>query len=188
MWEQKAVGSVWLLANIPWWLAFLGIVICSTGVVLLLRWITEGEIYDESWSSMPGDMYLAGYCCLVSYLLRQDLPAGLHLVPAWHVLVAFAMGLIGGSLHYLYLRQGGDSRRWNMLPTQWYHNLVVVPLLGYIIVSTLPVLWYGNYPRLQLAALGCLLVWAALVAWDIKHGRLVQKKPGKWNSRSPWLN
>jgi hypothetical protein len=178
MFEQNAFGSVWFLSNFPDWLVFLDIVFLSTGMVLLLRWWWEDKIYDKARSSTPGDLFLAGYCAnMAAYLQIVGLPkTSCFTGPAWHWTVLVGMITIAISLHVGAIARGGAERRWTMLPAQWYHNLVVVPLLAYLIVSTLPILWYGDSAQLWTGAVICFGTWTGLVVWDIKHDNMVQVK------------
>jgi hypothetical protein len=173
--QEQAFGSVWLLANVPWYFIVPCVIGLSTGMVLLIRWLTEYEFYDNALSSMPGDSFLAVYCGFIGWICQHDLPQGLHMKPMWHVDIFAVAIIIAISLHVLAIARGGASRSWTMLPTQWYHNLVVLPLLLYAILSTLPILWNGNYVWPQLSALNCLFAWGGLFVWDIANGNLVQK-------------
>ena len=45
-----------------------------------------------------------------------------------------------------------------LLPAQWYHNLIVVPLLVYFVVSTLPILIRTEEMPGPLIAFACVIV------------------------------
>lgn len=175
MWEPQKVGSIWLFAHTPCWLVFVGVVALSTGMVLLIRQLTEGEVYDKARSSTPGDMFLATYCAVIAWICQHDLPIGLHMWPLWHIGVSVIVMAAAIVLHANAIIQGGASRRWTMLPTQQYHNFVVVPCLSYLIVSTLPIVFCHSHFWLSFASFVCLIAWAGLVAWDVGNDNMVQR-------------
>ncbi|MGW1914353.1 hypothetical protein ACWCQS_27405 [Streptomyces sp. NPDC002076] len=57
-----------------------------------------------------------------------------------------------------------------------YHNLAVVPVLGYFVISTIPVVLRS--PRRTKAAAGALLLtWLGLLILDISQGNLQNNSP-----------
>ena len=178
MFEKSVCGSVWFLSIVPYWLVLVGIVFLSTGMVLLLRLITEGKIYDRARSSTPGDLFLAGYCATVAcYLQAVGVPEnGWHLYPLWHWAV-FGIVAIGAIfLHTSAICRSGTERRFTMLPAQWWHNLIVVPVVGYTIISTMPIVVVASNSALWTLTTICLSTWEGLVVWDIFRGNMVQIK------------
>lgn len=176
------------LMDLAPWLVVLVVIAGSTGGVLLFRWLFERELYERSRASVPGDQFLALYCGIIAYIYQTDLPSGWYLDWQWMFgLRIFCVSAAVG-LHWLAMRNL-RSRAFSCLPAQIYHNLFVVPMLLYIVLSTLPMLYLGRFLWLQLAALACLLIWAGLLVWDIRHGNLVQKTgPGMDESGSPQVD
>jgi cytochrome bd-type quinol oxidase subunit 2 len=171
------LGSIWLFTHIYPWLVTCLVVVFSTGAILFIRWRTEGRVYDKALSSTPGDLFLAIYCGLIAYICQQGVPPGLHLQLWWHCVLLLAWPVLATFLMGFALRQSEASRRFTLRPANTYHNLVVVPVLGYLVSSTLPILWpHEGYLDLQFCAYTCLLIWVALLAWDITHDNLVQEK------------
>ncbi|WP_275560749.1 hypothetical protein [Streptomyces sp. 5-6(2022)] len=57
-----------------------------------------------------------------------------------------------------------------------YHNLVVVPILGYFVISTIPIVLRSH--RRTKAAIGALLLaWLGLLIFDISQGNLQENSP-----------
>jgi hypothetical protein len=70
----------------------------------------------------------------------------------------------------------GPTPLWRNQFADNYHNLVVMGLLVYLLLSVAPViLWGGSVIGIGtvLLLLGC---WAWLLWVDVKHGRLEQRK------------
>jgi len=166
------IGSIWLLSELPWWIVVLAV--CATsGIALAIRWLTEKEFYNKSLAAIPGDLFLALYCGIVAYICQNNKLEYLLQLYAWHLATFILCILVSIGLHITALTNE-SSRRFTMLPAQWYHNLFVVPLLSYVIISTLPIVFSATLANL--CALFCLVIWTALLMWDIWHDNLIQKR------------
>ena len=97
-----------------------------------------------------------------------------HLYAVWHLLVLTITMIVAPLLHISAIRRGGAERKFTLLPAQWWHNLIVVTLFAYTIISTLPLFLLFEDDWLLFGALMCLVAWAELLHWDKKHNRLVQ--------------
>jgi len=152
MWEAQSFGSVWLFSVVPWWLVLIGFLFLSTGMVLILRLIHEGKCYDRARSSTPGDLFLTSYCATIACFIQSiGVPKnGWHNYWVWHLVVFVTMTIVANLLHFSAIRRGGAEREFTNLPAQMWHNLIVVPWLGYAIVSTLPIVVVAGNPTLDL--------------------------------------
>ncbi len=171
--EHTEIGSTWLLRKLPPLGVFMAALLLSTGVVELLRVALEGTYYDRSLSSVPGDAFLCLYLALIASHLRRGRPTSrlLHSVP-WHLVVGFAAAVTGILLYVLALVQSSGKET----VANSYHNLVVVTIFGYAIVSTVPVIFNTGDRLLRRAAMTCLLIWLGLLAIDSSEGNLEKNR------------
>ena len=171
MFESNTVGSIWFACHVEWWRIAVIVVVLSTGMIWCIRYTTEGRWYDVALSSVPGDAFLALYCGIVAYMHRNNSLPGIHTIPMFHALCAWAGCIAGIMIQREGLLKGGIQRQWNEFPVQWYHNLFVVPVLAYAVTSTLPILFYqtNSQPQLTCAAFMCLCIWFFLFLWDVGH-------------------
>lgn len=173
---QHRVGSLWLLTVMPWWLLIVTLVMGTSGIIYLIRLTWEGWVPDKSRASMPGDMFLAVYCGIIAWICQQKITQGWLTNIYWHRGIAALCVLAGLMAMYSGMTQSAASRRWTLRPANIYHNLIVIPLFAYIIVSMAPILWAPGHTFPKIGALACLLVWVGLLIWDIQHDNLVQIK------------
>ncbi len=164
--------SIWIATHAPWWIVMIATICITTGLLYLIRWKTEGVIYDVAFSSCPGDASLALYCGLVAGMCQHELPKGVHTEAWYHITVAILALVVGIAIQYFGLKNGKESNSWNNLPAQWFHNLFIVPVLSYAVVSTLPVAWHSTNLPLATSAFGCALLWLILFAIDAAEGSL----------------
>lgn len=167
--------SIWIATHThP---AVIGVVLfaLTTGMVLLIRWIEEGEAYDVAFSSFPGDASLALYCGSIATICQKQLPDGIHMIPEWNSATAIASILAGLAIHCAGFL-GKKSHAWNSLGAQKYHNIVVIPLLSYSVISTLPIVWHGNDIASATSAIGFVLFWICAFFVDLTRGNLNPSK------------
>jgi hypothetical protein len=176
----KGIGSVALLSRLSPIAVFVLSVLLSNVAVGALRLVFEGQYYDRSLASRPGDDVLGVYLALASYTIRRKdyiiggsgLP-GLAANRLWHYSVAFASLLVGIGLESVsvYFSTSGETLA-NM-----YHNLITVPIMGYFVVSVMPVFSEKRVRREGILATICLCCWISLLIYDIKEGNLQKNTP-----------
>ena len=172
LFQSQVCGSVWLLLHLSApYIPFIMFGV-STAAILVIRRITEGRVYDKARSSTLGDTFLSIYCGLIALTIQYELPPGLHMMPWWHFGVSVLAVCSGIALHVTGILRGGAWKRFNLLPTQWYHNMIVVPLFGYMVVSTLPVIFQTTHLIVSIVAGSFVFAWTALLAWDIFNGNI----------------
>jgi hypothetical protein len=86
----------------------------------------------------------------------------------WHCTTAGAGLLAGVVLQLAAMASHGGHET----PANTYHNLVVVSVLTYFVISVLPVVAKTRQRKAQIIALIGLLGWFGLLIWDIKAGNL----------------
>lgn len=172
--ERQPIGSIWFLTQRHPGLVLTTIILGSTGVVLVLRAVFEGRLYDYSRSSFPGDILLGVHAAVLAFGLRKNgMPNGIHESRKWHSLV-LSSSIIGGIVLQFgaLISHGGRDTVANI-----YHNLVVIPALGYLIVSSLPVLIAQRRRQSSRLAAVALLGWVVFAIYDLRHGNLTKNTP-----------
>jgi hypothetical protein len=56
-----------------------------------------------------------------------------------------------------------------------YHDVVIAPLILYFAITLVPVIYYNGTKAEKTALLCFIVLWAALVAFDIKYERMDQR-------------
>ncbi|MFJ1708558.1 hypothetical protein [Kitasatospora sp. NPDC088346] len=176
--RSNFIGSAWVLRKLPPWATGL-IALSFVLIVGILRLAIEGRYYDYALSSLPGDFLIAIELALIGRMLR-DAGGSLPLAGsvAWHSIVgatSLAVGIV------LYVRSGLTEET----VANSYHNLVVVPILSYSVISTIPVLLQGKRLR-ALTALVCLLAWLGFFIYDVSNGNLQKNSPTKGSRSVPY--
>jgi hypothetical protein len=180
--QAKPIGSMAVLARLKPWHVLIMTILLSNGMVGLLRVITEGSYYDKSLASRPGDDLLGLYLAAASWIIHGDerVPNAHRLLNIessrrWHYATAGAGLLAGVGLQLVAMAlHGGKQTSANT-----YHNLVVVSVLAYFVVSVLPVVAKTHHRKAQIIAVIGLLGWVGLLMWDIKAGNL-QRNNSRW--------
>ena len=165
----------------PWWLAPLAIIALSIGVMLYLQH-REGGIPPLS-QQYPGFIFGDSIClpliAIGNWLMTRDLP---DRPEAWyrqwwfHLLVLVLFFGFGMLQNWGDIAQGKYTSAELFSPAKFYHNFVLFPLAGYLVVTPLiPNLFYsdtglrgGLSLGLVCAGLG-VLGWAGLGIWDLYH-------------------
>ncbi len=143
------------------------------------RLFFEGHAYNVSLASKYGGMALI-FCILIGTVVLR----GQSSIPGWFGSGSFQIALamicvIAGvvSNNYLNAKEVMDI----------YHNMFVLPLLAYLILSTVPVVFKYGTARDKKAAVAFIVIWAAFGLYDIATGRLDQPKwladHGHWSKK-----
>lgn len=172
--QSKPIGSVAFLGRLKPWAVLTLTILLSNGAVGALRVITEGAYYDRSLASRPGDALLGIYLAAASWIIRRDYsapdkhrPVGIEGSWLWHYATAGAGLLAGVVLQFVAIASHGRQT-----PANTYHNLVVVSVLTYLVISVSPVVAKTPQRKAQIIAVIGLLSWSGLLVWDIKAGNL----------------
>jgi hypothetical protein len=137
--------------------------------IQLMRNYFEGSQYQVAWSADWGGTILI----LVSMIGIGTLQRGPILPPWMGYPFQLAMLVISLWIGLTWLKED-----WN---TQWadrYHHLVVAPIQFFLILTIVPAILARGTGAEIIATLGFLALFAVLLGFDLKDGRLAQR---------PWL-
>ncbi|MCX6752215.1 MAG: hypothetical protein NTZ87_01810 [Candidatus Nomurabacteria bacterium] len=164
------IGGYWILSVLPIWATAFILYMMTMGVIFILRDRYEGLFYNTSYSAMIGD----GALLVVVLMAAGILQRGETLIPTL---------LQSGRNHYVVAVWGfsfGVLCWWlSSDPKQWadiWHNLVIVPLLFYLGIILLPVIFKNGTRAEVVATLFFIVIWIALVGYDKVTQRLNQRE------------
>jgi hypothetical protein len=170
-------GSHWLFYHTPVWASALILYVVTLGAMHIGREYFEGLPYQVAYSAQFGDAGLIGAVLIAATILQRGEVA----LPGWlingyaHLFIAassFFIGLVVSGLT-IKLRSGQVM--------DIYHDAVIGPMFLYFAATLLPVIYLGGNTT-EKAATGLFVVlWLALVVYDIKDDRMNQRK---WLQRS----
>lgn len=180
--ERSRVGSAWLLGRMRPATAFLAGVAISNGAVGALRLCFEGRWYDRALSSAVGDPALSCYFAAASVAVRRAGASGGLRNRRWHCVTVAGAVLLGVAAQIRAVRVGGRPQT----PADTYHNLVVVPVYTYAIVSTAPAV--AGAPRsVRAVAAAAVAAWSVLFLIDATAGTLDRNTaPGPAHPGRAW--
>lgn len=167
---ENLVGSIYVLYVLPVW-ATAAILYATLALTILVgRNVFEGIPYQVSYSAMIGDIGLITCVLIAATILQrggayipQLLQSGTCQIAT--LLLCVALGLIACMLTL-------GSRSGQVMDI--YHDVVVAPLFLYLAITLAPAI-YTNGTKVEITAVICfVLLWLALVGFDIKYGRLHQ--------------
>ena len=155
-------GSYWVLALLPIWATALILYFLVVGVLFILRDRCEGLYYNTSYSSVLGDGALLGVVLIGADILQcfERVP---DFTDGWfHILV----GVFSIAFGCLWL----DRDK----PKQWgdrYHHMVIAPMLAYLLITIVPVIFLNGTGIEVIATICLLLFWVDWVLFDYIHHR-----------------
>lgn len=153
-------GSFALLASLPLWLTLVLLEVLSLFVMLYIRKRTEGRAYNPALSSRIGIQLLILIVLVAAWSFKSGgVESNIFSGSVWQYVVGVLAILYGG---------------WRMTipenPADKYHQLVVIPIMIWLVGTTLPYLIH-LYNLLAAVALVLSAVFAGLVRYDFKTGR-----------------
>jgi hypothetical protein len=149
------------------WLTFAVLYFFCIGILHIGRWAFEGHAYNTSFASEYGDIALITVVLIGVTVLRfQSHITGVLENLDFQVILA-GVCLIAGlaSNYYLNAKEVMDI----------YHNMVVFPLLAYLVLTTVPVIFKYGTTLEKTAIVVLIVIWALLGVIDIATGRLGQR-------------
>ncbi len=168
-------GSYYILTALPIWATALILYMATQGVLFILRDRYEGLYYNTSYSAVLGD----GALVVVGLMAAEILQRGASLpwfVQGWDY--HQVAGSLGALIGIIWLAHD--------CPKQWgdrYHHAFIAPLLCYLGLTLLPVIfWNGTWMEIA-ATIILILLWAVLVVYDAKTNRLDQRNYRKLGMR-----
>lgn len=170
--NQHFVGIHAFLVWCPLWATVLILYAITELVMHTGRDLFEGLGYQVAYSAKVGDAALFGVVFIVATILQR----GNIVLPGWlmethvHLLLVVGCCLLG----YVVNRMTLESRLGQAMDT--YHDLVIAPMILYFAITLLPVIWLGGTTTERAATICFVLIWVALVVYDIKSDRMNQRQ------------
>jgi hypothetical protein len=168
---MKLVGSYYVLATLPVWATAAILFAITMATILVGRDVLEGLPYNVAYSAIIGDAGLLIGVLIAATILQWgivDVPQWLH-SGTTHVLILFVLALGGTAVCLLTL----GSRSGQAMDI--YHDTVIAPLILYLAITLVPVIYYNGTKTEKLSVLVCFVLWASLVVFDIKYKRMDQR-------------
>src|ERR1035437_6570723 len=154
-------GSFALLTMGPIWLMFIGLELVCLGGMLAIRKITEGRAYNPAFSSKIGIQLLIAIVMISANPLDRMQPSGVLGGSTFQEVVGGIAILYAICRLFVY-----DN------PADKYHQLVVMPILIWLLGTTVPLLlWEGSVRTATVFMLLLLPIFAMLVVVDQMTGR-----------------
>ena len=161
-------GIYRLLNASPLWLTFAVLYFLCIGILHIGRWAFEGHAYNTSLASEYGDVALITVVLIgVTAMSRQSHITGVLGVLDFQVTLV-GMCLIAGLASNFYLNATEVM--------DIYHNIFVLPLLAYLILTTVPVIFKYGTALEKTATVISIAVWTLPGLVDILTGRLDQRQ------------
>ena len=164
-------GSYALLKALPLGLTAAVLFFLCIGILHIGRERSEGLPYNVAWSSEIGDAFIICYVLTGIVILQRpgtvlgDFQA---LFQFWAAVLGITSALAAQAMAVRGLAQGP-----RLMDT--YHNFVIVPLLVFLVILFLPVIWFFGTRMERQTACGLVFVWVALILYDAMNGRLDQR-------------
>jgi hypothetical protein len=168
---MKRVGSYYVLTALPVWATAAIMFAITLAAILVGRDILEGLPYNVAYSAALGDAGLVIGVLIAATILQR----GGANIPNWlqsgttHILILLASFALGLLVCVLTL----SSRSGQVMDI--YHDVVVAPIILYLAVTLVPVIYLSGTKMEKTAVLCFVLLWAGLVSFDIKHDRINQR-------------
>ena len=171
-------GGYWVLTVLPIWVTALTLYSIKLGAIFILRDRYEGLYYQVSYSAQLGDGALIAMVLMAAGILQRG---GLFPPSGWFHIGALALGAVIGvgwwlidaldGLHLPIDQQVRHEMQWGDV----YHHLVIAPLLVYLFVTLLPVIYKNGTSVEKIATVCMILFWVSLCIYDARNGRLDQR-------------
>lgn len=164
-------GVYSFFAETPIWALALILYAVTLGVIHAGRDYLEGLPYQVAYSAQFGDAALIGAVLIAATILQRGgfvVPVKLAEVS---IQIVFLVASIFLGVVVSFLTH--ESRSGQAMDT--YHDVIVGPLILYLAVMLLPVIYFGG-TKAEMATVFCLvLFWLALVVFDVKYKRMDQR-------------
>lgn len=165
------VGIYWLLNQSPMWLTAL--VLWHPGIVMyLMRDKREGLGYQVAYSAKIGDGCIAIAVLVAATVLQRPgayIPSS-FLTLEYQFIVLGVLVFIGWAFQYF----TSEMRSAKMADA--YHDIVIAPVIVFLAITLLPVVWYSATTWEIVVVTMAVLVWGWLVIYDFQNGRINQRQ------------
>ncbi len=171
--NTQLVGSIYVLFALPIWAMVAILFTITLAAILVGRDILEGLPYNVAYSAVIGDAGLM-ICVLIAATILQREGDYIY-IPHWlqdwfiHILIL----IVSIELGIFICVSSIKSRSGQVMDI--YHDVVIGPLIFYLAVTLLPIIFI-NGTKVEIAALLCFVfLWIGLVGFDIKYERMNQR-------------
>ena len=158
------------LTSFPAWQIFAILFFLCIGVLPIGRLLIEGRSYNISYASAYGDIALILTALIAKEILSQH-PAAEWLESQSYQSVAFWICACVGIVSYVVAVKTGHG--WGTF-MDFYHSIIIVPLLLYMLATTIPLIFVGGtmVDQAYIFALAGIWIWTFIA--DAFTGRLRQ--------------
>ncbi len=166
------VGGIYVLSALPIWATAAIIFAITLTVIFIGREILEGIPYNIAYSAVIGDVGLTIGVLIGATILHRE---GVH-IPQWLQNIFIHLTILLGSVLFgiIICESTLDSRSGQVMDI--YHDVIIAPLLLYLAITLLPIIFI-NSTRVEIISTLCfILLWIALVVFDIRYGRINQRR------------
>lgn len=161
-------GSHYSLMEMPISAIALCLFLVTMGAMFLIRLVDQGLFYNVAVSAMLGDGVALYAVLLTAEVLKRGTPLPAFLQnPLYHSVALFIAMVAGG----IWLKFD-----WNTHWADRYHHGVIVPLLVYLALTLIPVLWVNGTKSENRILLGVVVFYGSTIAFDIVTQRMDQLK------------
>ena len=180
---ENYLGLYYVLASWPIWETIFVFYLLTQFVVDAGRELFEGFSYNISHAARYGDVGLFIIIIIGVTILQRGLVFESFIATRNFQFTCAGIGILAGIIMFLiefYMVLHSVSRQL----VDIYHNIIILPLFVYLLVSLIPVIYFhGNLTDQSVTAV-CFLFWFVLVLYDIKNKRLDQRSWLKENGYS----
>jgi len=168
---MERYGSHYWLTVLPIWATAAILFTFTLAAILIGRDILEGLPYNVAYSAVVGDAGLVISVLIAAGILQRR---GLWL-SVWpqtgigHALIMFGSVMLGIIICVLTL----GSRSGQVMDI--YHDVIIAPLILYLAITLVPVIYYNGTRVEKMAVIGFVVLWLALVGFDVKYKRMDQR-------------
>jgi len=166
-------GSHFWMVYFPDWFLAVAMIFLGYGVLFLCRDGFEGLHYNVSYASVLGDTGLIGIVLIAAGILKRHgaVPADWLRSANFHYVCIVVASAVGGFL----LAKVRKEQGWFGEYADQYHNAFIAPMLTYLLLTLVPVIWlYGSGGEIK-ATVFFLVLCFSLVIVDAKTKRLDQQ-------------
>jgi hypothetical protein len=169
-------GIYWLLAVTPVWITVVTLLVFCIGILYPGRKYFEGVAYNVAYSSNFGDMALIGNFMIAVWGLQNGGRVPMFANRILYQLVCLAISALLGIVWQFVYMEGLEKKGRVAMIMDSYHNLVVAPMLIYLILFVnIPVMFASGNLFQWLLATTLVAIWAKLVFVDSNAERLDQQ-------------
>jgi hypothetical protein len=166
------VGIHYILSVLDLWVIILILWVTTDVVMYILRDKLEGLGYQVSYSAKIGDGGIVIAVFIAATILHRNGTYVPGLLQNSWLQIGIFMACVGlGLIVNMATLKSRSGRIADV-----YHDIIIAPAILFFAITLLPVIWYNARWYEAVAVILAAIVWAWLVRYDVKHGRLNQRQ------------